>query len=634
MIEAKSTSPLHVAATRTLLALLLVSVGACVTSPPQKTTTTRPLPSGQVQNLEARARAAAQIGDAAAAELYAQLAANASGTQRVDYLIESARSSVAHRDAQTARRRLGDAKMGANHDQQQAITALLARLELGDRKPQAALDLLATVQEPTPVPVLRDAAEVRGQALFQLGRDVEAVRTLVEREVWLDSSAAILANQRLIWDGLRDHPPATPPAPTGDRIVDGWLALAPIATSGSADLRRALLRWRETYTDHPAAGVLLADLLAAQRAAGFPAQIALLLPLSSPQRALALAIRDGFVAAHLRSAGGDATSIKIYDTAQGGSQGAYLRAQLDGADFIVGPLLPADVEQVITQAGFVPTLALNFAQTATPSLRSFYQFSLSPDDEARVIADAMALGGATTAIAFIPNSNRGRRTLATFRAEFEARGGRLLDSAGYNPDSQEFAQTIMSLLNVTRSDQRQRRLRANLGVPIEFEARRRQDVDAIFIAADDPRAGRLLVPQLRFNFAGDIPTYATSDVYDPTDAAGANDLNGLIFADAPALIAPDANAADLRRDLQRFWPQRNGYMRLYGMGFDAYRLVGSLYNGERSAWPVRGMSGDLTLDTDGRVHRALPLAQFRNGRPAAYEIPVAGTPSRELVGTR
>jgi hypothetical protein len=172
-------------------------------------------------------------------------------------------------------------------------------------------------------------------------------------------------------------------------------------------------------------------------------------------------------------------------------------------------------------------------------------------------------------------------------------------------------------------------------VPIEFEPRRRQDVDAIFIAADDARAGRLIAPQLRFHFAGDIPTYATSDVYDPADTAGANELNGLIFADAPALIVPDANAADLRRDLQQYWPQRAGLMRLYGMGFDAYRLVGSLYNVARSSWPVRGMSGDLSLDTDGRVHRALPLAQFRSGRPAAYDVPVAGAASREqLVGTR
>ncbi len=630
MIDAQSTSALRIRATRPLVALLLASVAACVSSPPQQAT--RAASASQIQSLEARARAAAKTGDPAAAELYAQLAASTTGARHVDYLIESARASIAHGDAQLARRRLNDAKTGANRDQQQAITVQSARLELGDRKPQVALDMLATVQQPTSAPVQRDAAAVRGQALFELGRPADAVRALVDREVWLEDSASILANQRLIWDGLRQHPPATPIASTGDRIVDGWLALAPIATSNPADLRRSLLRWRETYTDHPAAGVLLADLLAGQHATGFPTQIALLLPLSSPQRAAALAIRDGFVAAHLRSAGSDATSIRIYDTAQGGSQAAYLRAQLDGADFIVGPLLGADVEQVITQAGFVPTLALNFAQGATPSLRSFYQFSLSPEDEARVIADAMALGGAKTAIAFIPNSDRGRRTLATFRAEFEARGGRLLDYAGYDRGSQEFAQPIMSLLNITRSNQRERRLAANLGVPIEFEPRRRQDIDAIFVTADDARSGRLLAPQLRFYSAGDIPTFATSDIYDPGNAAGDNDLNGLIFADAPVLITPSASGDDLRHDLQSYWPQRSGLVKLYGMGFDAYHLIGSLYNDSRESWPIRGMSGDLSLDSDGRIHRALPLAQFRNGKPAEYELPITG--SRELVGTR
>jgi len=615
---------------RALVVLLLASLAACISSAPQQAT--KPASASQIESLEARARAAAKGGDPAAAELYAQLAASTSGTQRVDYLIESARASIARGDAQLARRRLNEAKTGANRDQQQAITVQSARLELGERKPQAALDLLATLQQPMSVPVQSDAAAVRGQALFDLGRPADAVRALVDREVWLEDSASILANQRLIWDGLRQHPPPTPIASTGDRIVDGWLALAPIAASNPADLRRALLRWRETYTDHPAAGVLLADLLAGQHAAGFPTQIALLLPLSSPQRAAALAIRDGFMAAHLRNAGNDATSIRVYDTAQGGSQAQYLRAQLDGADFIVGPLLPADVEQVITQAGFVPTLALNFAQTAAPSLRSFYQFSLSPEDEARAIADAMAVSGAKTAIAFIPNSDRGRRTLATFRAEFEARGGRLLDYAGYDRGSQEFAQTIMSLLNITRSNQRERRLAASLGVPIEFEPRRREDIDAIFIAADDARSGRLLAPQLRFHSAGDIPTFATSDIYDPGNVAGDNDLNGLIFADAPVLITPSTNADSLRRDLQAYWPQRGSLTKLYGMGFDAYQLIGSLYNDSRASWPLRGMSGDLSLDPNGRIHRGLPLAQFRNGKPTEYFLPVA--PPRELVGTR
>ena len=125
---------------------------------------------------------------------------------------------------------------------------------------------------------------------------------------------------------------------------------------------------------------------------------------------------------------------------------------------------------------------------------------------------------------------------------------------------------------------------------------------------------------------------SVTDVYDPGNAAGDNDLNGLIFADAPVLITPSTSADDLRHDLQAYWPQRGGLTKLYGMGFDAYRLIGSLYNDSRAAWPVRGMSGDLSLDTNGRIHRGLPLAQFRNGKPAEYLLPVAG--SRELVGTR
>ena len=86
---------------------------------------------------------------------------------------------------------------------------LLARLEVAEGRPQAALDMLAALPQPLPRAAQSDAAAVRGQALFRVGRPVEAVRALVEREVWLDDAAAILANQRMIWDGFRQHPLAS-----------------------------------------------------------------------------------------------------------------------------------------------------------------------------------------------------------------------------------------------------------------------------------------------------------------------------------------------------------------------------------------------------------------------------------------
>jgi outer membrane PBP1 activator LpoA protein len=318
-----------------------------------------------------------------------------------------------------------------------------------------------------------------------------------------------------------------------------------------------------------------------------------------------------------------------------GGQQAYLRAQLDGADFIVGPLLRQEVDQVITHAGFVPTLALNYAQVEAPATRGFYQFALSSDDEARAIANSAADAGAKTAIAFVPSDTRGYRLKDTFRTEFEARGGVFVNFAGFEAGAQDFSKAITDLLNIAKSTQRERRLQANLGVPIEFEPRRRQDIDAIFIAvpADDTRTARLLAPQLRVNGAGDIPIYATSDVFSPGSEARDNDLNGVFFTDAPAVVAPNATATEMRRDLQTYWPQRAN-LRLYSMGFDAYRLAGSLYGGERQ-WPIAGMSGELSLDDAGRVHRNLPVAQFRNGRPVPVEAAsLSGSEAGRLIGNR
>ena len=630
MIVKQCTSAFRGAARTTAAACVLALFAACSTVTPSGRPT-----AGAGDNLEARARTAAEAGNfAAAADLYTQLAASASGAARAGFLLDAARLAADAGDTAMSRRRANEARNGASAEQQQGIGVLLARLELLDRRPQAALDLLGAIPAPLADAPQRDAAAIRGQALFQLGRPVEAVRVLAERELWLDDSAAVIANQRLIWDGFKQYPPPASLTPIGDPIVDGWLALAPLVNAPDTDLRRALLTWRQTYTAHPAAGGLLAELLAAQRSTQFPTQIALLLPLSSPQRTAALAVRDGFMAAHLQNSSGGNTAVRVYDTNQGGSQAAYLRAQLEGADFIVGPLLRPEVDQVIAQAGFVPTLALNYATATNTTSGSFYQFALAPDDEARTIAAVAAARGAKSALAFVPSTARGYQIRDAFQAEFAARGGELVSWSGYEPALQDFSQTIAGVLNVTRSTQRQRRLAANLGVAVQFEAWRRQDVDMIFVVAD-ARTARLLAPQLRFYAAGDIPTYATADIFTPGSTGRDNDLNGVIFTDAPALLAPDATATALQSELRSFWPQRTDQLRLYGMGFDAYRLVGALYAEGAGAWPLPGMSGDLTLARDGRIHRDLPLAQFVNGRPVALEAPaVQPIDSSGLIGQR
>src|SRR5262245_46968515 len=367
MNDSKSTSALRRAA-RMLPALLLAAFAACTSQTPTERPTTR-----DAAAREQRARSAADAGNfGTAADLYTQLATASTGGMRIDYLLQAARFAADSGDTALARRRVGEARNGATPTQQQTSTALLARLELAEGRPQAALDMLASLPQALPEQVQRDAAAVRGQALFRVGRPVDAVRVLVDREVWLGDAASIIANQRMIWDGFRASPSPPPATQTGDAIVDGWLALAPLTSTSGPELRRSLLGWRQTYPSHPAAAGLLAELLASQRSTEFPSQIALLLPLSSQQRAFALAIQDGFMAAHLKSSNNSSTSVRVYDSARLGSSEAYLQAQLDGADFIVGPLGRAEVDEVIAQAGFVPTLALNYATSDTTFSRGFY----------------------------------------------------------------------------------------------------------------------------------------------------------------------------------------------------------------------------------------------------------------------
>ncbi len=378
-------------------------------------------------------------------------------------------------------------------------------------------------------------------------------------------------------------------------------------------------------------------LAARSRVIGPLTRVALLLPLTGPQRQAAIAIQDGFLAAHLdrREDGGRGRpALHIYDTGQLEAREAYDAARGDGAEFIVGPLLKPELEVIMDRAGSTPTLALNTLESGQ-SVDNLYQFALAPEDEASQVARHAVASGALNAVALIPRNDWGNRLLASFRTQLETLGGQLLQIRTYDPVGQDFSTAITTVLNIDKSDRRRQQLGADLGIALEFESRRRQDVDAIFVAAD-AGAGRLLAPQLRFWFAGDIPTYATSAIYESSRQNG--DLNGLLFADTPWVLENDAAPPALAGTLQRYWPQRTSaqWTRFYGFGFDAYRLMFELHEGPNTLSSFPALSGELSLDDGGRIRRGLPMAQFRDGVPVAIgpEAGAAPETTAELTGLR
>ena len=72
-------------------------------------------------------------------------------------------------------------------------------------------------------------------------------------------------------------------------------------------------------------------------------------------------------------------------------------------------------------------------------------------------------------VALVPNNDWGRRLLTSFLTEFEGLGGTLLDYRMYTPGKQDFSDEIETLMGLSGSVQRYRRLRANIGGAVQFD---------------------------------------------------------------------------------------------------------------------------------------------------------------------
>ena len=180
------------------------------------------------------------------------------------------------------------------------------------------------------------------------------------------------------------------------------------------------------------------------------------------------------------------------------------------------------------------------------------------------------------------------------------------------------------------SVRRYQRLRANIGGPLQFDPRRRQDSEFIFMASD-ASVGRLLKSQLKFHYSGDLPVYSTSSVY-AMDGRSNSDLNGIMFADTPWIIAPQTWIQDLPDLYAEYWPEERRLGRLHAMGYDAYQLIAALFAAQSGPMQeIDGATGQLYLDADGRVRRRLAWAQFQSGEPIAMpDLDRVGGPIQDI----
>src|SRR6185436_17435013 len=127
-----------------------------------------------------------------------------------------------------------------------------------------------------------------------------------------------------------------------------------------------------------------------------------------------------------------------------------------------------------------PILALNFMPSDRPAPAGFYQFALSPEDEARQVARRILADHRVRGVALVPEGEWGARVLAAFRQELEAGGGVLLDSLSLDSTRNDWGPEITQVLRLSDSVARARRLESVLGTKLASEPRRRADIDFIF----------------------------------------------------------------------------------------------------------------------------------------------------------
>ena len=583
------------------------------------------------------ARTHMQSGDyLPAAQEYLRLAGVSQGDAALAYRLDAASAFVLAKRSDAARQILYDLRgQTLSRNLQMRQNVVRAQLALVDERPEEALTLLsATPADDASAELATQYHNVRADAFEATGQHIESARERVLLELVLTDSAALNENRRRIWESLSRLSPQAleaahiPPPST----LGGWIELAAIGNSTLSDpntLGQAIALWRHRYPRHPAGETVVPILMDDSHIAWAPARsVALLLPFEGQFAKAAAAVRDGFMAAWFND---PLTEIRptllMRDTSSGDILSIYNQVIEEGADFVVGPLRRTSVTRLAESAGMpVPTLTLNHADATTVTgidgtpagpTNGLFQFALSPESEAQRAAEHAWFAGHANAAVLAPAGEWGERVAAAFAEAWENLGGTVVEFQSYLNDGSDMSTPVRKLLNIDESDARYRSLNKVLGGEIKQEARRRQDVDFVFMAAF-PRQARQLRPQLEFHQAQDLPVYSTSHIYSGiVDPPADRDINGVVFGDMPWVLDPTASGADLRGEIGILWADSlNAFVRLYAFGADAYSLVKELGKLRAQQYAeFHGVTGRLSLNENNQIDRRLMWAQFKQGTP-------------------
>ncbi|WP_175652151.1 penicillin-binding protein activator [Pseudomonas sp. Marseille-P9899] len=560
--------------------------------------------------------------DASIEQLLEQAAASKTPEKAALLRLSAADQAYRQKDTARAARILEQVQLDSLKPAQQVFASTLAaELALSRNQPKAALTALShpSLARLNELPQDQQARtrSVHAAAFEADGQPLAAAQERIALAPLLSGDAAN-ANNDAIWS-LVSALPAEQLQSAGSDTLAGWTSLAlAVKSAGTLEQQQAAIdTWKAQHPDHPAALQLPSPLVKLKSLTSQPlTKIALLLPQEGQLAGVARALRDGFMAAHFQAqqAGQNPPAIQVFDSSRLTSlDDFYRQAQAAGVQLVVGPLEKPLVKQLASYPQLpITTLALNYSDSGQGTPPQLFQFGLAAEDEAREVSRRAYADGMRRAVALVPSGEWGDRVLKAFRQDWEAKGGTLL-AAERVAQPVALAQQIADLFQLRQSEGRAKSLQSTVGGNISAQPSRRQDIDFIFLAAT-PQQAQQIKPTLNFQYAGDVPVYATSNVYSASgDVNQYNDMTGIRFCETPWLLD---SSNGLRQQVVRQWPQAAGSLgRLYAMGVDAYSLAPRLT--QLKALPdnrIEGLSGSLSMNPSQRIERQLPWAEFSGGQ--------------------
>jgi len=439
-----------------------------------------------------------------------------------------------------------------------------------------------------------------GMQLFAMAPDSE--QSALRRDIWRDlqrtQESELLSAKAMETDPVRR----------------GWLELALLGRGEDTGIEEIEL-WRDTHAQHPAAQPLPGGMNYQLESPQQPQRIALMLPLSGRIATAGKAVRDGYLA-HYYAARAQGTAnfeLQIIDQdAYPSASAAYDEAVMSGAALVVGPLSKRAVGQLVQRPDrSIPVISLNRSTAENPGTgAALVQLSLSPVDEAARLAEFAFGQGARRALIIRPASTWGDKMEQALGDRWQVLGGSFAKSVSYG-DRSDHSDSVKESLDIPASERRARGVRDMLATNIEFTARRRQDVDAVFLLAANGADARSLKPLLAFHYAGGIPVYATSSIYNGLPDERNRDLDGINLVEIPWLLGASPG---LRVAIAAGDTGSGVYTRLNALGADAFLLqqnFSTLQAGPDAL--LRGNTGLLTMDPGQRMVRDVPLVTFDGG---------------------